>query len=164
MQMTARQRRRSNLRWLYAAVLVCALTLLTGVIIRPFLPDPMPAGWLAPNSAGAYVRRDSLAYYAYPLVGTGFTAAALALAKYWPSANACLAPLPGRVAFLLAVMCSNVGVLAWFRPTVFNAWLCAVYIALLAGLVFNHAREALELRRRPSLADPAPDLSGKSHA
>ncbi len=153
MLLSPQQRQRSSRRWLWGAGVVACGTLVFGVCMRPFVQDPMPAEWLALSGEGVYIRRDSLAYYAYPLAGLAVWAGALGLTRWAPRAADILAPLPARVALLLTVMCSNIAVLGWLRPTTFSAWLGLVYMALAVGLVANHFRAQRILR--PALSTPA---------
>lgn len=142
MLMTPLQRLRSTRRWLRATGVLAFALLAAGFVLRPFIPDPMPAAWLSPGSTSEVIRRDSLAFFAYPILGLGFWLLGAVLPRALPELSRRAAPLPARAAFLLVMMCANIAVLGWLQPQTFNAWLGIVYLGLLVGLLANHLRAA----------------------
>ncbi|MCB4208329.1 hypothetical protein [Arthrobacter sp. UM1] len=164
MPTTPLERLRSTRRWLRAAGVLAVAALAAGLVLRPFIADPMPAAWLSPGSTAEVVRRDSLAFFAYPLLGLGFWVIGAVLPRALPSLNRRLAPLPARASFLLVMMCANIAVLGWLQPQTFNAWLGIVYLGLLVGLVANHIRAARGASRSPQRVPASPARNGRSRA
>ncbi|GAA1351292.1 hypothetical protein [Falsarthrobacter nasiphocae] len=138
-----RAARRTGAGWLAAAAALAVALLATGLLLRTTLPNPISAEWLWPGAGGTVVRTDSPRVLVYPLAALSLVGISGLIHTGMPRLRARLEPFHAQATFVLTLMCANIGVLGWLRPTVFNAWLALVYIAALVALVVSrsHARK-----------------------